>query len=84
MLCNVRLNTEPSQVVQAILAHGGPETILMTCLLKLFSADATVAGAERSILKLTMKLGNILSNFYSANAFDSPKAPNCFLPILAL
>jgi len=25
MLCNVRLNTEPGQVVQAILVNGGPE-----------------------------------------------------------
>jgi len=27
MLCYVRLNTEPGLVVQAILAHGGPEVI---------------------------------------------------------
>jgi len=53
-------------------------------LLKLLSADATVAGAVKNILKLTLRLGNILSNLYSANAFNSSKASNCFLRKLAL
>ena len=53
-------------------------------LLKLLYADATVAGAARNIPKLTLKLGNILSNLYSAKAFNSFNAPYCFLSKLAL
>ena len=48
-------------------------------LLKLLSADALVAGAIRNILKLILRLENILSNLYSAKAFNSSNAPNCFL-----
>ena len=53
-------------------------------LLKLLSADATVAGAVGNIPKLTLRLGNIHYNLYSAKAFSSSNAPNCFLPKLAL
>ena len=51
---------------------------------KLLSADATVAGAVRNILKLTLRLGNILSSLHSAKAFNSSNAPSCFVPKLAL
>ena len=59
---------------------------MTSSLLKLLSADASVDGTEKNILKLTLRfrLGNILSNLYSANAFNSSKAPNCFLPKWAL
>ena len=53
-------------------------------LQKLLSADATVTGTVRHILQLTLRFENILSNLYSAKAFTSFKAPNCFLPKLAL
>ena len=48
------------------------------------SADATVTGAVGNILKVTLRLENILYNLYSAKVFNSSNAPNCFLPKLAL
>ena len=48
-------------------------------LLKLLSADATVTGAIGNIIKLSLRLENILYNMYSAKAFNSSNAPNCFL-----
>ena len=53
-------------------------------LLKLLSADATAAGDVGSILKLMLRLGNILCNLLSAKAFIISHAPNCFLPKLVL
>ena len=44
-------------------------------LLRPLSADATVTGAVRNILKLTLTLGNILFNLNSAKALNSANAP---------
>ena len=43
-------------------------------------ADATVTGAVNDVLKLTLRLGNILYNQYFAKAINSSNAPNCYLP----
>ena len=59
LFCNVRLNTESSQVGQAILTHGGSEIIFDELKLDEASADATVANVISNILKLTLRLGNL-------------------------
>ena len=53
-------------------------------LLKLLSVDPTVTGAVRNILKLTLRLENILSYLYSVKTFNSANASSVFLPKLAL
>ena len=63
--CYIRLNTWGSQAVQEILTHGGPEEFLMSLSLLNLSADATVTGAVRNILKLILRLENVLSSLYS-------------------
>ena len=47
--------------------------VMSLSLLKLLSADATVAGSVRNILKLIQRLGNILYSLCSAKVFNSSK-----------
>jgi len=70
ILSNVRLNTEPSQDVQSTLTRGGPErTFYSFRLAETPFYWCYCVWCCKKILKLTMMLGNIPSNLYSAKGF---------------